>query len=56
MKIEIDVDLIIELAKKYQDGKTSYTFPFFDGFEEAYPEAANYIKGRLYDEFNGADI
>ncbi len=56
MKIEIDVDQLVELAKKYQDGKTSYTFPFFDAFEEMHPDAADYIKGRLYDEFNGAEL
>lgn len=55
MKITIDIDQLIGLAKKYQEGKTSYTYPFFDAFEEAHPEAADYIKGRLYDEFEGAD-
>ena len=56
MKIEIDIDQLVEMAKKYQEGKTSYTYPFFDAFEELYPVEANYIKGRLYDEFDGAEL
>jgi hypothetical protein len=55
MKIELDINQLVELAKKYQEGKTSYTYPFFDAFEELFPVEADYFKGRLYDEFNGAD-
>lgn len=55
MKIEIDIDQLVGLAKKYQEGKTSYTYPFFDAFEELHPIEADYIKGRLYDEFDGED-
>ena len=56
MKITIDIDQLVELAKKYQEGKTSYTYPFFDAFEELCPAEADYFKGRLYDEFNGAEL
>lgn len=56
MKIEIDIDQLVELAKKYQEGKTSYTYPFFDAFEELFPSEADYFKGRLYDEFDGAEL
>jgi hypothetical protein len=56
MKIELDINQLVELAKKYQEGKTSYTYPFFDAFEELHPVAADYIKGRLYNEFDGATL
>jgi hypothetical protein len=56
MKIELDINQLVELAKKYQEGKTSYTYPFFDAFEELFPVEADYFKGRLYDEFDGAEI
>jgi hypothetical protein len=56
MKIELDINQLVELAKKYQEGKTSYTYPFFDAFEELFPVEADYFKGRLYDEFDGAEL
>ena len=51
MKIEIDIDEIIKHARYSQEYAEDYTYPFFMGLDEAYPEVADYIRRKLTDEY-----
>ena len=51
MKIEIDIDEIIKHARSSQEYAEDYTYPFFMGLDEAYPEVADYIRRKLTDEY-----
>jgi len=47
MKVTIDLDLIIELAREAQEHPKDISFPFYTGFHEAYPEAGDYLCNEL---------
>ncbi len=51
MKIEIDIDEIIKYARYSQEHAEDYSYPFFMGFDEAYPEVTDYIRRKLTDEY-----
>ena len=51
MKIEIDIDEIIKYARYSQEHAEDYSYPFFMGLDEAYPEVAEYVRRKLTDEY-----
>lgn len=47
MKITIDLDLIVKLARQSQEHPQDVSFPFYAGFHEAYPQAGDYLCNEL---------
>lgn len=47
MKATIDLDLIIQEARKSQEHPDDISFPFYRAFHDLYPEAGDYLYEEL---------
>ena len=50
MKATIDLDLIIQEARKHQEHPEDISFPFYRAFHDLYPEAGDYLYNQLTKE------